>query len=85
MNRIELTVERGKKILRDENINFSMFKALLPNFLHHTNRLDEDDWVSYYNSYAGCVGAANRYELVGDWAKEWFQDYNKDDHRIWLK
>lgn len=82
--RIDHTIEKGKKIIREKHIDFTVFKSIVSHYLHNANKLDEDDWVRYYNDYARCVGSSG-FEELNDWVQEWFQEYNKEETRIWLK
>lgn len=84
MNQYQKEIEDGKLILRNLGVNLTVFKHELSEILENTKALDEDDWVMQYNTYAGCVGRTG-YEPLNEWAKEFYQDHNKKEHRIWLK
>jgi len=84
MNEYQRDIETGKTLLRLHGVNFSTFKEIVSSLLHGTATLDEDYWVDLYNSYAGCVGRTG-YEPLTEWAEEFFQGFNKEEHRIWLK
>lgn len=84
MNQYQKEIEQGKTILREHGINLTVFKELLAESLDNTKAFDEDDWVMQYNTYAGCVGRTG-YEPLSEWAKEFYQDYTKKEHRVWLK
>jgi hypothetical protein len=77
-------IEDGKKVLRERGINFSIFKTDLSALLVNARLLDEDDWVDFYNAYARGIGA-KVFQTIKDWAKDFFQDWNKKEHRIWLR
>lgn len=79
-----LGIEKGKSILREKGINFSAYRAEMKKLLAGTEALDEDEWVHHYNTYAGCVGRTG-FETIKDWAEEFFQEFNKNEHRIWLR
>ena len=79
-----LGIEKGKAMLREKGINFSAFRAAMKTILSGTEVLDEDEWVHHYNTYAGCVGSTG-FETIKDWAEEFFQEFNKKEHRIWLR
>lgn len=80
----EHQTETGKAILREKGINFSTFKKELSTVLLNTGILTEDEWVEYYNLYARNAGSTG-FEIVTKWAIYFFQDYNKKEHRLWLK
>jgi hypothetical protein len=84
MNEYQQQIEDGKAILRGAGINFTVFKGELAKVLLNTEELDEDEWVEYYNLYSRAVGAVS-FEPVNEWAKYFFQHFNKKEHRIWLK
>lgn len=84
MNEVIADQEKGKKILREKNINFTAFKKNLAEYLHGIAGADEDWLVLVYNSYAGCVGRTG-YEPLSEWIPEFFQDYTHKETRIYLK
>lgn len=84
MNKVEQDIEKGKTILRGKGCNLTAFKKELAELLDGTGKLDEDSWVDFYNSYSWCCGCMG-YETIKDWATEFFQDFNKKHHRVWLK
>lgn len=84
MNEYLLEIEKGKKILRENNINLTAFKAVMYSKLENAHQLNEDDWVMYYNDYASCVGRTGL-EPLPEWVQEFFKDLNKKEHRIWLR
>jgi len=80
-----LEIEKGKKVLREKHINFTLFKTVVSSYLHNANLMEEDFWVDLYNSYAGCIGREHGFTELPEWTKDFFQEFNKKEHRIWLK
>lgn len=83
MGEYDSNIEDGKKLLRSEGVNFSVFKSQMRTFFRNSQEIDEDSFVEFYNIFAE---RKSRYpkEKIGHWAAEFFQDFNKDEHSFWL-
>lgn len=83
LNEYEKEIEDGKKILREEGMNFTLFKTSMRRFFVHPEQIDEDSFVWFYICYAE-YRAHYPKEKLRDWAAMHFQDFNKDENRFWL-
>jgi hypothetical protein len=80
--KIDEELELGKNIIRAEGINFGTFKWLLKPFFVNSEKIDEDSWVHFYNTYAEM--RAHYSITVREWALEYFLDFNSEEHSYWL-
>ena len=79
---VDQELELGKSIIRAEGINFGTFKWLLKPAFENPHKIEEDSWVDFYNDYA--EHRAHYSTPVRDWALEYFQDFNSEEHSYWL-
>lgn len=82
-NSIEINREKGRQKLRELQITFTEFKRRVSAMMTYPNVFDEDDWVSYFNSYA--EGVCNYFETIEEFAANHFLFFTEEEHGTQLK
>lgn len=75
--------DNQRMILRERNINFSVFKLVISALLTNANLIDEDSWTEFYEDF---VEGIDKYEVsIEEFAEFHFLEFSEEKHNYWLR